>query len=334
MELRVLGPIEAEADSRAVRLPGGRARVLLAVLAVHHGRPVTVERLTDALWGTEPPATARARVHAKVAALRRAAAERDPARTGVIRTTETGYLLCAEAVDTDLGRFERLVHEGRAAAARQRADEAVDRFRVAHQRADAAVARFRAALALWRGPAFDGRAAEPLHTEAERLEEDRLTVLEECLDLELARSPRPDLVAVVRTVIRAHPLRESAHRLLMLALHRSGRTAEALTAYQEARSALTAELGVEPGAALQELHRGILAEDPALLLAQSLAPAGERPALPDLSGTVLSAPALPTPVPPAPVRAPLFGRDTELAELRTLLATRRLVTLVGPPGVG
>ncbi len=307
----MLGPMEAETDGRTVDLPGGRARVLLAVLAVHHGRAVTVERLTGALWGTEPPATARAQVQAMVSALRRAAARHDPAGTGVIRTAEAGYLLCADAVRTDLARFERLVQEGRTAAARQRNAEAVDGLR--------------AALALWRGPAFDGLTAEPLRAEAERLEEDRLTVLEECLDLELALGPRPDLVAVVRAVVRAHPLRESAYRLLMLALHRSGRPAEALTVFQEARCALSAELGVEPGAALQELHRAVLTEDPALLLPRDRVP-GPR-TLPDPA-------APPDPVRAAPPWAPLFGRDAELADLRALLDTGRLVTLVGPPGVG
>ncbi|MFF2040948.1 BTAD domain-containing putative transcriptional regulator [Kitasatospora sp. NPDC058170] len=310
MELRVLGPLEAAVGDRPVALPGGRARILLAVLAVQRGRSVSVEQLTDAAWGPEPPATARAQVQAMVSALRRALGAGGPGPRAAIETREAGYRLSAEAVDTDLGRFERLVLDGRAAAGGRRPAEAVRRLR--------------AALALWRGPAFDGLASEPLRAEAARLAEGRVEVLEECLDLELALGPRPDLVAEIRAVVRAHPLRESAYRLLMLALYRAGRAAEALAAFQDARCVLSAELGVEPGAALQELHRLILTEDPAL----PPAAAAVRPPGPVPAPVRSAAPA------PAAVRAPLFGRDAEVAELAALLATRRLVTLVGPPGVG
>ncbi|MFI9329431.1 AfsR/SARP family transcriptional regulator [Kitasatospora sp. NPDC052868] len=312
----MLGPLEAAVGDRPVALPGGRARILLAVLAVQLGRSVSVEQLTAAAWGPEPPATARAQVQAMVSALRRALGAGGPGRAAAIETREAGYRLSADAVDTDLGRFERLVLDGRAAAAGRRPAEAVQRLR--------------AALALWRGPAFDGLASEPLQAEAARLAEGRVEVLEECLDLELALGPRPDLVAEVRAVVRAHPLRESAYRLLMLALYRAGRAAEALSAFQDARRVLSAELGVEPGAALQELHRLILTEDPGLPPAAAAVRA-PGPAPDPAPGP---APVRSAVVRSAPVRAPLFGRDAEVAELAALLATRRLVTLVGPPGVG
>ncbi|MFD0273468.1 BTAD domain-containing putative transcriptional regulator [Kitasatospora sp. NPDC127111] len=302
----MLGPMEAVDGGCPVALPGGRARVVLAVLALHPGRPVSVARLTDTAWDAKPPATARAQVQAMVSTLRRALAAGDPSGPTLIDTQGAGYRLCADAVETDLGMFQRLVREGRAAAAGQRPAEAAPRLR--------------AALGLWRGPAFDGLPSEPLQAEAARLAEDRLAVLEECLDLELSIGARPDLVAEIRAVVHAHPLRESAYRLLMLALHRAGRTAEALAVFQDARRVLAAELGVEPGAALQQLHQRMLTEDPALLPVATIDPA-----------TAAVPPAGPT---PAPVRAPLFGRDAELADLQELLAGRRLVTLVGPPGVG
>ncbi|MER7465370.1 BTAD domain-containing putative transcriptional regulator [Streptomyces sp. NPDC097981] len=340
VELKVLGPLEAVVDGCPAALPGGRARVLLAVLALHQGTPVSVERLTDAAWGTRPPATARAQVQAMVSALRRALVVADGSGSGegpapatstkAIGTQGAGYLLAAETVETDLGHFGRLVGQGRAAAAEQCTGEAVHRLR--------------AGLALWRGPAFDGLPSSVLEAEATRLGEVRLEVLEECLGLELSLGPRPDLVAEIGAVARAHPLRESAHRLLMLALYGAGRAAEALTAFQEARRVLSDELGVDPGPALQELHQLILTDGPVSPASSGLAgpaPAVRYPAptvLPSTSPSAAAEPSAPGAQPPSGTpalqRVRLFGRDADVNALTGTVAARRLVTLVGPPGVG
>ncbi|MFB6807084.1 BTAD domain-containing putative transcriptional regulator [Streptomyces sp. NPDC056387] len=309
MELKVLGPIEATERGETVPLPGGRARTVLATLALHHGNAVSVERLVAAAWGDGAPATARAQIQAMVSALRRALD--DTLRPQAIRTRQPGYVLSADAVHTDLDTFVRCVAEGRREAAEGDPAEAARLLRTA--------------LGQWRGPAFEGMPSEYLEAEAARLEETRLGVVEECLGLELSLGARPDLVAEIQALAASHPLRETVHRLYMTALRRGGRHAEALTAYQDARRALAEELGVEPGPALRALYQEILADG-------STAPLRE--------------PSAPRPGPSAPgvrpgesgrdqaARAPLFGRDRDVEELAALVTARRLVTLVGPPGIG
>ncbi|MFF4364492.1 BTAD domain-containing putative transcriptional regulator [Streptomyces sp. NPDC001594] len=300
MELQLLGPLALLDDDRQpVALPGGRARIVLATLAMHSGVTVSAERLAEAAWGDSPPATARAQVQALVSALRRALA-RAGAEPQPLETQGSGYLLSQTTLRCDLWQFTEQVRQGRGAAARHPAEQA---------------RRLRAALALWRGPAFEGLPSALLDAEAARWEETRLGVLEECLDAELRLAPRPDLVAELRAHAAAHPLREPAHRLLMFGLYRAGRPAEALTAFDEARRILVSELGVDPGPALASLRQQILTRDPALPAAE---PCGD-PAPPDAGEAVLVA---------------LFGRDADVAQTTALVAARRLVTLVGPPGVG
>ncbi|MFI9307018.1 BTAD domain-containing putative transcriptional regulator [Streptomyces triculaminicus] len=301
VEIRVLGPLEVLAEGRPVALPAGRARIVLAVLALHAGRTVSVGRLIEAAWGEDSPATARAQVQALVSALRRALAAADP-RSQAIETHNGGYALRADGVRTDLASFTGRIRRGRAVAAAGRHAEAVGLFR--------------AALALWRGPAFDGFSSRLLEAEAAQYEEIRLAVLEECIGAELdlgLPTPHMDLMTELRAITVAHPLRESAQRLRMIALHRAGRPAEALTAFHEARRALADELGVEPGPALRALYQQILTEDP------GLAPEGaDRPRQ---AGSLAS-------------RCTLFGRDRDITGLVGLVLERRMVTLVGPPGVG
>ncbi|MFB6615017.1 BTAD domain-containing putative transcriptional regulator [Streptomyces sp. NPDC056367] len=300
MELRLLGPLELlDHDHQPVALPGGRARTVLAVLALHEGRAVSAERLVGAAWGDAAPATARAQLQALVSSLRRALSAGGAVQQP-LQTQPGGYALSTRVLRCDLWQFTEQVERGREAAGQRPAE---------------GVRRLRAALALWRGTAFDGLPSPVLEAEASRLGEVRLGVLEECLDAELRLAPRPDLIAELRALVAAHPLREPAHRLLMLGLHRAGRHAEALTAFDDARQALVAELGVDPGPALADLRQRILTRDPAL-------PAAE-PAPPRASSAV-----------PGPVRVALFGRDDDLAATAALVAGRRLVTLVGPPGVG
>nr|WP_278251541.1 BTAD domain-containing putative transcriptional regulator [Streptomyces griseocarneus] len=297
----MLGPLEVLAEGRPLALPAGRARIVLAVLALHAGRTVSVDRLIEAAWGEDSPATARAQVQALVSALRRALAVADP-RSQAIETHNGGYALRADGVRTDLASFTGRIRQGRAVAAAGRHGEAVGLFR--------------AALALWRGPAFGGFSSRLLEAEAAQCEEIRLAVLEECIGVELdlgLPTPNMDLMTELRAITVAHPLRESAQRLRMIALHRAGRPAEALTAFHEARRALADELGVEPGPALRALYQQILTEDP------GLAPEGaDRPRQ---AGSLAS-------------RCTLFGRERDITGLVGLVLERRMVTLVGPPGVG
>jgi YVTN family beta-propeller protein len=245
MEFRVLGPLEARAGGKAVSLGSGKARLLLAALILNANRVVSADRLLDHLWGDAPPATAQTALQGHVSALRKALG------ADVIITRSPGYLIQVEPEDTDLGRFERLRTEARAAR------EAGDPARAA--------AKLREALGLWRGDAFSDLADEPaVRDEAARLDDLRLTTLEDRFDCELAMGESAALVDELERAVAAHPLRERLAAQLMLALYRSGRQARALEFYGSFRRNLVAELGIEPGLSLKELERRILAHDPGL----------------------------------------------------------------------
>jgi DNA-binding SARP family transcriptional activator len=251
VEFRILGPAEVLDGGRRVSLPGGRARALLALLVLHAGEPVSADRLIDELWGEGPPPTARTVVHGLVSRLRGVLEPgRGKARPGaVLQTFGSGYRLAIEPKAVDAHRFKRLIDEARDAPAEVRA------------------AKLSAALALWRGPALADFAYEPFAQRAiTALEELRTQAIEDRIEADLASGRAADLVPELEQLIRAHPLRERLRGLLMLALYRSGRQADALEAYRDARSLLVEELGLEPGPALRELETAILRQDPALEL--------------------------------------------------------------------
>ena len=178
-------------------------------------------------------------------------------RAGLLLTRPGGYLLRLEPNQLDVAVFERLTDEGRSAFAAGDYDEATQRFRQA--------------LALWRGPPLGELAYEPFaQTEVERLEEQRLTVVEERVDAELALGRHAALIGELDQLSQEHPLREQLRAQLMLALYRCGRQAEALEAYRETRQHLLAELGIDPSPALQRLEQAILRQDPALELPRDL----------------------------------------------------------------
>jgi YVTN family beta-propeller protein len=241
---RVLGPLEVFDEQRPVALGGPKPRAFLAVLLVHRGEAVSTDRLIDALWGEQAPATAAKIVQGYVSHLRKGLGD------GLLLTRGHGYLLDTTAGQVDLEQFDALVAEGR------RALEAGD--------ARVAAGRLRDALALWRGPPLADFAYEPFaHAEIARLEEARLAALEDRIDADLALGEHAALVSELDSLVRQHPLRERLQAQLMLALYRCGRQADALERYQHARRELV-ELGIEPGRALRELERAILAQDPAL----------------------------------------------------------------------
>ncbi|MFE9449089.1 BTAD domain-containing putative transcriptional regulator [Streptomyces sp. NPDC006739] len=234
------GDRSGEGAVRAIGSP--KVRTLLAALLLGAGRVVSVESLEDALWGGAPPVSARASLHNHVTRLRRLLD--DPER---LRAVAPGYLLRLEHGELDVHLFDARVTE----------------VRVAHARRDwAGVLRAcAAALALWRGTPLSGLPADlGGYAFVQRLEEARLLLLEWRYDAELALGGArlPGLVPELAALVAEHPLREAFHRQLMLALHRTGRQAEALAVHRDLRARLIDELGVEPGPAVREAHVEVL----------------------------------------------------------------------------
>jgi DNA-binding SARP family transcriptional activator/tetratricopeptide (TPR) repeat protein len=244
----ILGPLRAWRGGREVELGPMRQRIVLAALLLHANRPIGRESLIEAVWAV-PPAYAVNLLQKHVSALRRTLEPPGGARTEAptVTWTGSGYLLAVADGALDLAEFDREAGRGRAAA-------------VAGDAATAAAA-LHAAVRLWRGPPFDGLASPLLDAERDRLAERYLAVLEDRIDAELGLAvggPGHPVLAELRGLVADHPLRERPVGLLMLALHRAGRRAEAVGAYEAARRRLGDDLGLEPGPALAALHREIL----------------------------------------------------------------------------
>ncbi|MFE1317625.1 BTAD domain-containing putative transcriptional regulator [Kitasatospora phosalacinea] len=243
----MLGTLTAHDGTADCRIRGPKARTLLAVLLLNANRPVSLDRLTDALWGEDAPATAEASLRNLVARLRRSLADEDGKR---LRATPSGYQLVVAEDELDTLQFE----------------SAIRRARAAHEADDlpAVLAETAAALGLWRGePLADLPEATADGAVREQWRESRLQALEWRFDAELRQGRPHALVPELTRLVGEHPLRESFHAQLMRALHLTGDRARALTVHQRLRTALVEELGVEPGSAVQEAHRRVLAEHPA-----------------------------------------------------------------------
>jgi DNA-binding SARP family transcriptional activator len=234
MEFRILGPLEVVDEGSPIPLGGARQRAVLALLLTRPNQVVSTDRLIDDLWGTEQPRTASNTIQYYVSQLRKLlGADR-------ITTRPPGYAIRIEPGELDLEQFETLVQRGDPDALRE-------------------------ALALWRGPPLADFAYESFASdEIARLEELRLIALERRIDHDLEAGRHAELVPELEQLISEHRLREHLRGQLMLALYRSGRQAEALAVYQEARETLVDELGIEPGTALQQLQHAILQHDPSL----------------------------------------------------------------------
>ena len=253
LRFRILGPLEVEGEGGELRLGGPKPRALLALLLLHPNEVVPADRLIDELWGDDSVEGGAGALRVNVTRLRKALPE------GVLTTRAPGYLVRVAPDELDLDRFERLVDEGRGLLARGLAADASQRLREA--------------LSLWRGPALADFAYESFAQPAiARLDEIRLAATELRVDADLALGRHDELVGELEAIVAEHPLRERFRGSLMTALYRSGRQAEALDAYQNARRTLVDELGIEPSPGLQELERAILRQDPALELARPTAP--------------------------------------------------------------
>jgi predicted ATPase/DNA-binding SARP family transcriptional activator len=292
LEVRLLGPFEVVVAGKPVDVPGAKRQALVACLALREGRVVPTDTLVDALWGSDLPAAPRNAVQHHVARLRPALGE------DAIRLGADGYALDGAVVDAV--QFEELLAAARSALragdARGAADTVAD------------------ALALWRGPALLGLPQSSWATaEAGRLDSLRLDALEERFEAALALGEHAEVTGAIRAALDESPFRERLWGQLMLALYRSGRQADALEVFQEARQVLLEQLALEPGPDLRRLQEAILAHDPAI-----------------------------APVPVAPQRrgnlpawsTSFIGREAELAQVVELVREHRFVTLTGPPGVG
>ena len=309
LEFRVLGPLEVTRYGEALPFRGTREQALLALLVLNANRTVAAERLTEELWAGEPPEGAIRSLRVYVSRLRQALG---PDGQAVV-TRPSGYVLQVAPETVDAVRFEALVARGR------------DQARGGDH--DRAARTFREALTLWRGPALANVADAPFaRAEATRLEEARLAAVEDRIESDLACGRHGEVTAELEALTGEHPFRERLWSQRIIALYRSGRQADALRAYQQLRSTLAEQLGIEPSPALQQLEGAVLRHDPAL----DWHPPGERAATaPDR---------LPQPL-VRKERLPLVGREVELSRLDQLWqATRsgqpQLVLVAGEPGIG
>jgi len=276
MDFRILGSLEVYDNERPLSLGGHQQRALLALLLLRANQVVPVDEIVEDLWGARPPPSATKSVQALISKLRKLLAEpgavaEDASEDGILLTRSHGYVLTVVPGELDLHRFQSLTEEGRRALAAGRPDEAEERLREA--------------LALWRGPPLAEFAYESFaQVEIARLEELRLSALEERIEADLALGRHHDLIPEVEALVAANPLRERLRGQLMIALYRSGRQAEALQVYQQARHTLVDELGIEPGQALQRLEQAILQQDESLDLSRE--PVQTLPAPERLSGAV------------------------------------------------
>ena len=243
MQIRLLGTVDVDLDDRPLKLAGPKQRAVLSMLALSANSTVSVERLVEGLWGEEPPPTSAKMVQQYVSQLRRLLPENGAAR---IATHGRGYELQVDPAAVDALRFERLVARA--------ADSNGARGELARE-----------ALALWHGAPLPGMLEEPFAAaEVRRLEELHLAATELALEDDLDAGRHGEAIGRLRALVDEHPLRERLRALLMLALYRAGRQAEALDVFRDARYALVETLGLEPGPELRRLQEAILRQDPAL----------------------------------------------------------------------
>lgn len=317
MEIGLLGAVEVTVDGSPVPIGGQRLRAVLARLALDAGRMVTVNTLVDAVWGDDPPAGAVNALQSLVSRLRRTL----PA--GAVESAPAGYRLTLDADAVDVRRFEHL------AAAGRRALEGGD--------PPGATALLRDALALWRGPALADVGDAPFRDAVvTRLEGARLGAIEDRIQADLELGRHAEVVPELETLTAEHPLRERPHAQLVLALNGSSRQADALAAFDRIRRRLVDELGVDPGPVLAGAYSTVLGgPTPAPSgTTPSRTPVAAKPAAPGAPGRAGGTHPRPARGNLRPQLTSFVGRRAELSEVAALLATERLVTLIGPGGAG
>ncbi|WP_218153875.1 AfsR/SARP family transcriptional regulator [Nonomuraea pusilla] len=296
LRFTLLGPVQMVVDGAPLTGIAPRHRAVLAYLLLNSGRVISIERLIDAMWGYDRPDTARSQIHASITVLRKAL--RAAGAADLLQTRAGGYVAQPEPGQVDTLEFTEL----------------------------AAAGELRQALGLWRGEALEDVHAHYVAGVRELWHDRRLSAYERLVAGELAAGRHGDLLDELAAQASAHPLREKLNAHLVLALHRSGRQADALAAARAYRTALADEQGLDPGHAFAELERAVLADDPALRLAGPAAPA---PA--------------PEPVPGVPARRSTFlpydipdfsGRAAELEQLVGERHGPAVVTIDGMAGIG
>jgi predicted ATPase/DNA-binding SARP family transcriptional activator len=293
LDIHVLGNVEVRRGNEPAPIGGPKPRLLLAMLVSARGGVIATDRLGEELWGANQPADPGAVLQGNISRLRKLL-EPD----GHIAARPPGYALEVDELDVDAWRFESLC-----LAAREATDPA------------AAAAAYQQALACSGSPFAEFSDREWARADVTRLEEMRITASEEYLSLRLDLGEDTTIVGELEALVSDHPLRERPWLLLVMALHRSGRSADALRRISAFRSILRDELGLDPPAAIRALESRILESDPALMGAPHPL-SSRRSRIPPLEAT------------------PLVGRSADLAGIVTLLGEHRLVTLVGPGGVG
>jgi predicted ATPase/DNA-binding SARP family transcriptional activator len=303
MRIGLLGELQVLDDHEGdIVITGAKLRALLVMLALQCGRAVPSDRLVDGLWGSESSAAARNGLQGLVSKLRRALGS-----ASLVATRGGGYALEIPPEAIDLHRFEQLVAAGRASAVNGDLAGAIELLAEADS--------------LWRGGVLAEFAYEEFASaEVTRISELRLAAVEERLDIELQLGRHRVVIGELEALVAAHALRERLRGLLMIALYRAGRQADALRVFQEGRRILGEELGLDPGPELRRLEAAILAQDPSLDV--TFAVGHETGVSTELRSTV-----------PESLTA-LVGRDDEVRELTRLFSDHRFITLVGPGGVG
>lgn len=300
LRLAVLGPVQVHCRGEVLSLGSVKQQLLLAVLLVERGGVVSAERLIDVLWGERPPPSARNSLQTYVARLRRVLTDDDVSGSDLLATRGPGYALGVTPEQIDSERFARLVSDAKECAQPAETARMLDE-----------------ALALWRGPAFAGLTeCDAIRGHAVRLEELRLAAVEARVDAYLALDQYPEAVADLEVAVAAQRLRERLHEQLVRALAADGRNAQALEVARGYRQRLADELGLDPSSRLAALERDVLRQEPRV----TPRPAPDRP--------VARPGVLPT------FTTTLFGREEARDRLIDALDTGRLVTVVGPGGIG
>lgn len=317
---RVLGPLAAFDDDTEVALGGPRQRLVLALLILEAGRAVPAERLVDQVWGDNAPSTGTGPLRTYIWQLRglltpvgTGAASSD--RDSLVVSRDSGYLLDIHPGQVDSVQFEQFFSDARTAAASGQPERALTLLDDA--------------LGLWQGPAFGDLATTPaLEAAAARLGQLELAAKELRAEMQLTTGRHLDVAAALGDLARANPARENLWVLLMTALYRSGRQRDALLCYQEARTVLADEMGIEPGPELRDLEQSILAQDPSLDWRPRTSTPGTTPD--DVAGTADGD--VPNNLPRE--LTSFVGRVAERAAVAEAVAESPLVTLTGTGGGG